>query len=83
MNLSKLLALAAIAMPLAAASEPVPSVGAVPSPTSMLDVQVLLDRAHFSPGEIDGKGGGNTRKAIAAYQGTNGLTVSGDVDAPT
>jgi peptidoglycan hydrolase-like protein with peptidoglycan-binding domain len=39
----------------------------------LVKLQVLLDRAHASPGEIDGTLGENTRKAIAAYAEMKGL----------
>jgi peptidoglycan hydrolase-like protein with peptidoglycan-binding domain len=41
---------------------------------------VLLDRAHFSPGEIDGKFGENATKALRAYAEGQQLPSS---DAPT
>jgi lipoprotein-anchoring transpeptidase ErfK/SrfK len=44
-------------------------------------LQVLLDRAHFSPGEIDGKYGENVKKALRAYEEAQQLAISDHVGA--
>ncbi len=46
----------------------------------MVRTQVLLDRAHFSPGVIDGFNGQNVRRAVLAYQESRGLSRTGRVD---
>jgi lipoprotein-anchoring transpeptidase ErfK/SrfK len=45
--------------------------------------QVLLDRQGFSGGEIDGRIGANTTRALAAFQETKGLPPSGAPDCAT
>lgn len=42
-------------------------------------LQVLLDRAHFSPGEIDGKFGENAKKALRAYAEARQLPSSDEL----
>ena len=50
---------------------------------SPLRAQVLLDRAHFSPGEIDGVAGTNTRRAIAAFRQAHDLGSGNTLDEAT
>ncbi len=57
-------------------------VAAKPSPL-LIRVEVLLDRAHFSPGVIDGRPGGNLNNALAAYRRVHGMNDGGPLDAQT
>ncbi len=46
----------------------------------ILVAQVLVDRSRHSPGVIDGYDGGNTRRALKAFERANGLTPDGRID---
>ncbi|HEY0038794.1 MAG TPA: L,D-transpeptidase, partial [Longimicrobium sp.] len=50
---------------------------------SVYRVQILLDRAFFSPGMMDGRWGKNTAKAVFFFQQREGLRTSGRVDSAT
>jgi lipoprotein-anchoring transpeptidase ErfK/SrfK len=76
---------AASAAPTSAAS-PAAEPAAEPAADKVLRPQVLLDRAHYSPGEIDGRDGANTRLALAAFTRDHGGSAAAALDqdsAPT
>jgi lipoprotein-anchoring transpeptidase ErfK/SrfK len=47
---------------------------------ALIKAQVLLDRARFSPGVIDGRNGENLQNAIKAFEKLKGLKVDGELD---
>ena len=60
----------------------VPIRGDVHGP-SVVRVQVLLDRANFSGGSIDGRWGKNSEIAVYWFQSAAGLPQTGEMDAGT
>lgn len=57
--------------------------GLTPAASKVLAAQVMLDRAGFSPGEIDAAAGQTLRKAIGAFQKSRGLRATGQLDDQT
>jgi lipoprotein-anchoring transpeptidase ErfK/SrfK len=50
------------------------------STSDALQLQVALDRAGFSPGEIDGRSGQNTERALAAFRAARALPAGAAFD---
>ncbi|MEA2873354.1 MAG: hypothetical protein QOH67_3330 [Hyphomicrobiales bacterium] len=53
------------------------------SQAANIKAQVLLDRASFSPGAIDGREGDNFENALRGFQKKNGLEQTGKLDKAT
>lgn len=51
-----------------------------PPDAFLIRAQILLGRAHASPGAIDGWTGDNFRKAIRAFEAMRGLAIDGEPD---
>ncbi len=82
-----LVLLAALISPLRAAEVPDAKAGKLaqetpdePGRIEMVKVQIVLDRAYFRPGKIDGLGGEFTQKAADRYVQANNLTPGARID---
>ncbi|HEU5436822.1 MAG TPA: L,D-transpeptidase family protein [Telluria sp.] len=54
-----------------------------PATAAILRAQVLLDRAHFGAGEIDGATGSNMKAALTGFQKARGIDGDGTLNAAT
>ena len=68
---------------IAQSPSPAKTTGGAPVVSETVALQVMLDRAGFSPGEIDGRMGPNVRRALAAFQRANGIADAPQGDAST
>src|SRR5260370_4552533 len=59
------------------------AIGPSAAGSAVVRLQIRLDRAHFSPGEIDGHYGDNLRVALAGYQAAHQLQPTGIGDRDT
>lgn len=67
----------------AASGQPANDTGTTTGKAGVLRAQVLLLRAHYSSGEIDGMAGKNLARAVRGFQLAQGLDGSGTLDAAT
>jgi lipoprotein-anchoring transpeptidase ErfK/SrfK len=63
-------------------NQPLP-IGAGAKGSAVVRAQILLNRAHFSCGEIDGDFGSNLQKTVAAFQRAHDLPIDGAVGPAT